>query len=896
MSDLSASRLLCREIHREGHDCEAPIEPSWTFCPSCGRRTASLSLENTHLRFRHDRQKNLWQSQLSLHYRGFASLIFTAKLNEQAGSLYLVSSDHRVVRRISKRAVAGHPITLTFQWSGADLPPHDQPLQIELQIGSEDDTPDDAFETTQTNRWRPWNTQWLRVSRPAPPRLVIETQLCLFGSQCRERLIHLFNAGETTLELRPPLEPVGYSLKAQPVPGDHSAPWNLMPGQRKAYKIEATPNAKSGRADVVLERRDGHKLGSIVLINGDAARVQAQPRYVIGVDFGTAGTSVWVRDGRNDRLKAQALRDDNARAGEDPLRFPTLIYVRQHNGHESGFFIGYNALIQSENDGPGRGFLVRELKTLLRQEDEPFVEQYGPNYTIDLLLRRYLETLKNQIIDPKLSGEPEGTIAWNFSLPVLDSHESGAGVLFNRQKERLNRAIHAAGLLTGNEPQFFKEPYCAAIYLLLGYGNYQPPIGKKLESGQWACIFDSGGGTTDVVLGKLGREPDGRLSFQEVTTLGAYLNDRGEVATFGGELLTRRTAIYLSVWGPKGTPKHDYLKEADFVRRVVTRRNALHEQALYEQLKRIATRAARDGDEILITIDEDDEDLKNNPWVIFDLLKPTDAFKRQIGNLGAPAAKTNIIVRHPDKTTEDKGRVITAQRGEFDEQVVNKRLRLVHEEMLSRVFKRGNHKKTGDEMAMESSPQPSLPMPAPIEVDWVFGVGGNCRLARIGDYLQETFLDRVQLLGERREDGSWNDEDRMLAVSGGVVWASLAQRGDAMPYNLRVHDEKGVIWSLSANESLSRVPALSQSYQLPPGQSMRFHLAIEGEVTVGGKAAPFAGAVGAFELCNDDWSDSEPRSLAVRLSVERRRFRAQRRLNENQDINPEWQTIFDYAI
>lgn len=77
---------------------------------------------------------------------------------------------------------------------------------------------------------------------------------------------------------------------------------------------------------------------------------------------------------------------------------------------------------------------------------------------------------------------------------------------------------------------------------------------------------------------------------------------------------------------------------------------------------------------------------------------------------------------------------------------------------------------------------------------------------------------------------------------------------------------------------------------------MRFHLAIEGEVTVGGKAAPFAGAVGAFELCNDDWSDSEPRSLAVRLSVERRRFRAQRRLNENQDINPEWQTIFDYAI
>lgn len=834
--------MRCSDIHK--HDCQVELGDDWKFCPRCGRKAGAVVVQARELLYP-------FAHSLPVRHRGQQEMRCDFKLDPagapEAQALRIADKP--------KSVRAGQMTGVHFSWNGKP-PPVAPPLRVPLRVRSDDGTPQDPFASDASlSRLREWSVL-LSLASPRPGKLRLEQEVAVFHPRCRERALRIFNDGDKPLSLHPLEAPPGYALEAAS-DGAAEQAWIIAPRSARCWMLRALPSAPPGESSLSVWSADHRQQAQVRLLRQAEEKVEAATSYIIGVDFGTSGTSVWVRSGKDPQAPAFALHDPSARDDEYKQRFPTEIFIRLENGVEAkdGFAIGYEARRRSETE-TGRGLLVRDLKTMLRGEEEPFVRDYGPRYTIDHLLRRYLEALKKKIIDPAL-GDAGATIAWNFSVPVLDGHQGGAHVMFERQKSRLEKAVRAAGFVTtGCSLQFFTEPFCAAVYLLHGHGLYRFPAGPPPQEGDWACVFDSGGGTTDVVLGQLHYE-DGRLQFEEITTLGGYRSDphSQDVSTFGGEALTRRTALYLTV-------RHDYLKFSE----------AVPSDKLYEKM--LATAKERGQKAI-----EEEPVWKDN----VPLLSEADGFKRQVARLPAPGSSARIVVKNR-KIGDHK---ISFKRAEFDEQVVNIPLQPLQTEMDRSVFRIADH------AADTSGIQDGSTLPLPAEVRWVFGVGGNCRVRRIGeDWLLGYFNDGVQDLETTDAAGQVRDDDRMLAVSGGTVWAAEARRAGLIPYALWVQDENGErIFATHANEVFSdqtRYPECNR--KIPPGQSARFEVWIEGHIAAE-EAVPFRGRVGSFSLDNHDSAADEGRTLSAFFA-----FRGRKLIIEAQETPAQRTPKFEYLV
>ena len=859
--------MLCQNIHREG--CPQKIAPGTAFCPTCGRPTVGLGVTNftPHLTLATN-EKNL---KLPIQITGQRGVVLRARVGPDEPLRFRAPEgavEQFDVTIAAPATLAPMTIGLPLVWTGAEPPPVDVPRQIALEIVTHDGAPRDGFDDSPGNHARRWEILHLRISSPRPAQLEIETALLLLNGRARQRALILSNAGEAPLQLQPPILPVGFELEAE---SSSHAGWTLPAGARHTWKIRALPNAKSGQTTVELRDSAGQKLGEFRLLVPAPATLTTRTRTVIGVDFGTSGTSIYQRDGRDDRLPAVALLDNKARAGIDPpRRFPTVIYVSFQNGNESGFYIGYEARQkQQQKEGDRPGLWVREIKSLLRTDKEPFVAEFGPNYRVDLLLRRFLQKLTAQIIEPQLEGGTAASVAWNFSLPVLDSHKGGAGELFEMQKNRLETAIRSAGLVKiGDTLEFFTEPFCAAVYLLLGHGNYRYPAGQSPRDGDWACIFDSGGGTTDVVLGRL-RMEQGQMRFEEVSTLGGYredgASDASGVTTFGGELLTRKTAIYLSVWQrEQASEDRSYGLVLHEVARL-SRQGALggrDAKTVGDDLRTVAAQAANNEElfaQLAILLGTR---VKPNPWIEFSQIwDDVERYKRQLASLALPGATANL--QFPSRESDDKTFPVTIVRREFDEVVVNKQLAAMGEAMRREVF--------GD--------APNVAAPA--EVRWVFGVGGNCRVRRVQDWLHEFFgqSDSVQEL-TKLNGGVADESDRMLAVAGGAVWANKASRDNTLPYDVRVERAGATVFEARAHTPLGDVAARELICALYEDQSAEFRVILSGQIGADNGPIDFAGEVGRFAVRSSHAAASAPeyeieaRNVTVRIALEVRTLRA----------------------
>ena len=783
--------------------------------------------------------------------------------------------------RVPRPATSGPmTIALPLLWTGDEPPPIQTPRQIALHLTTLDGAPRDGFSLEPDNRARVWEPLHLRISAPKPAQLEIETALLLLNGRARERELILSNAGESPLQLQPPLLPVGFEIVS--TNASHGQ-WTLLPQTKRSWKVRALANAPHGETRVPLCRATGEILGEVRLLVPAPAAQSARTRYVLGVDFGTSGTSIYKRDGRDDRLPAVALHDPRARAGiDDPKRFPTVLYVSFQNGNESGFYIGYEALQkQQQKEGDSPGLFVREIKSLLRTDDEPFVAQFGPNYRVDLLLRRFLGALYGQIIEPQLEGGRATSVAWNFSLPVLDSHQGGAGALFEMQKNRLEAAIRDAGYLqTGDVLEFFTEPFCAAVYLLLEHGNYRYPTARPPRDGDWACIFDSGGGTTDVVLGRLRLEGN-QMRFEAVSTLGGY-RETGEnkVTTFGGELLTRKTAIYLSVWQKEsaGTEDHSYKLLLHEVARL-SREGALggrDPKIVGDDLRAIAALAANNEELFTQPAVTLGTRVKPNPWLEWvQIWEDVERFKRQLASLALPGATTNLPF--PSRESDDKTFPVTIARREFDEVVVNRRLALMGAAMKSQVF---GDAANADANAATGAVAASQGGVAPAEVGWVFGVGGNSRVRRVQDWLHEFFPQwgAVQDL-TAITNGVPDESDRMLAVAGGAVWANKASRDNTLPYGLRVERAGALVFEAPIHAAIADVAPREIICSLAFGEHTEFRCFLNGQIAAT-QSGNFDGEIGRFAVRNREADESadayeiNARNITVRIALQGRTLRA----------------------
>ena len=840
--------MKCHDIHDNA--CLTELASDWKFCPTCGRKPASVTIETPSLLFP-------FRQPLALRHRGFESVTFAAKVDAatapEAAPLRITGAP------ISIRA--GQMAGLRFEWTSQIPPPDQPPLRVPLRILTDDGPPRDPWsdDAIQTRR-REWQVL-LNIAAATKARLQLLQDVAIFHPACNQRTVQIANTGDEILQLNPIEPPYGYAIESDDKGPRGADAWTIAPRSMRQWKLRALGAAPVGESTLTVWSRDLKQKAALRLLHQNREKIEATTTRVVGVDFGTSGTSVWMRSGKDAREAAFALKDPAARRDEDPLRFPTEIFIRMKGGVEEkhGFTIGYEARQASEAQG-GRGLFVRELKSLLRGDEEPFVAEFGPQYTIDNLLRRYLQTLKEKIIDPAL-GAPGATIAWNFSVPVLDGHRGGARVLFERQKSRLEKAVRAANFVTtGCTLEFFTEPYCAAVYLLLQHGQYRFPAGQSPKDGDWACVFDSGGGTTDVVLGRLYHQ-HGRLQFEEVSTLGGYRSDdkAQEVNTFGGQALTRRTALYLTV-------RHDYLKLFD------------GGNSLSAQVVSAMQSAAIEGGEKAVA---SDENWQGSAPLWF---REIESYKKQIARLPAPNSEGQIDIAN----RQTGGQKVKIRRAQFDKQVVDIRLEPLQKEMDRSVFAIDKDTERGD-------------LPLPSQVRWVFGVGGNCRVRRIGDdWLHGYFTAGVQNLESLNSQGEMDDSDRMLAVSGGTVWAAQARRANAAPYRIWVAEsagEKGApqglpVFELFANDALSDQTVYPECNRLvPPGEEARFEVWIEGNVAAGEVNVPFRGCVGSFALRNDDFSQPEKRNLSAYF-----RFQGRKLLVEADENGASRVAKFEYVV
>jgi hypothetical protein len=281
------------------------------------------------------------------------------------------------------------------------------------------------------------------------------------------------------------------------------------------------------------------------------------PLAVVGIDLGTAFTSVTFRECRHNPLLDDPvvfLRPP----GEEKERFPTRIWV----GAQGDLVFGSRATEVHREDETA-GFLFREIKTLLRGRSRApeFIDLgWRHNEAIALAQRlfgdawpqalatRYLRWLYEKTIVPELErrfGTANVNVRYVFSLPVLDYAIEGtegraaSSRLHQIQRAQMSECIRQAGF-PEEQTEFQFEPVCAALGLLY------PPIdepdwprlgGRRcpIETGHSVAVFDSGGGTTDVVLMRADvEEQSGRVSLEVQSCLG--VGTQGE--TFGGELVT----------------------------------------------------------------------------------------------------------------------------------------------------------------------------------------------------------------------------------------------------------------------------------------------------------------------------------------------------------------------
>ncbi len=255
------------------------------------------------------------------------------------------------------------------------------------------------------------------------------------------------------------------------------------------------------------------------------------PEFVVGIDFGTTGTSIRIRNTATNSV--YAVGPQNAPDTQPPLadssyddgisaqfsadrRFPTVMFA-----HADGkVSLGEDAIVA--RDSEANGIYVSSIKTYLRQGVET-LEANGKRYPVRKLLTTYLRELKLRI-DSKMRTMNEldsGNTVYVFTLPVLDF-----GAQHEKLKFTLRQAAAEAGFPDNSDTLItIEEPFSAALQMMRNIETLakKKTITSGLRPGQRLCIVDAGGGTTDVCIGVIDQDPTGKWQLIDVNSVALHL-------------------------------------------------------------------------------------------------------------------------------------------------------------------------------------------------------------------------------------------------------------------------------------------------------------------------------------------------------------------------------------
>lgn len=249
--------------------------------------------------------------------------------------------------------------------------------------------------------------------------------------------------------------------------------------------------------------------------------------WIIGIDFGTAKTAVFVTDCRVPGSPPAPVEWPSP-AGPKRLKVPSAIeYVRNRVMPNFGWEVSPTAELDVRNT------VIRSIKKRLIEDVRyrlPDGREVNAQDVVTDYIRFILSHVRQQPMFQRRDPFPQAQIV--LGLPVRDQDEQ-----FHEQERRTKMAAQAAGLRP-EQLVCFPEPECAAVDFLCR----QSEMGMTVQDGDLLCVFDGGAGTTDICIleVRLGQE----ASFVRRALAGFPI--AGDVVD---ELLARH---FLSRWKDEG--------------------------------------------------------------------------------------------------------------------------------------------------------------------------------------------------------------------------------------------------------------------------------------------------------------------------------------------------------
>lgn len=423
----------------------------------------------------------------------------------------------------------------------------------------------EAQDNPAVDPWLPIETRTRRLTvqvtlvKRKPAIISFLEEIAIFRGKVSERILTLVNEGDEPAEV----------ILVDPAPGYEITRETTTPFVSRDFPMlfKVTRNWAEQTEAVTpfmvhLKSGETHKVD---LLTSNVQQRGFVYMGVVGVDFGTTFTTITFRQ----CYHTDNYTDDPVQfllpPGETNPRFPTLAWIDKSTNE---LFFSTQAREKYRED-PAAGFLIREFKTLLRStadvkiSPDGFRDQgiqtlrnhLGENWGQELVIL-YLEWLNNQCIRPALQKYlgRGADVRYVFSIPVLDFNLEDQ-TQYRQQSQLMRTCIARAGFplyeeKSRNRVDIEFEPVCALIGLLHppsdvevdSEGGQQgrnrwPKLntpGYPLSNDDMVGIYDSGGGTTDVVLAQSRIGNDSRVSLRPLSCLGVD----SKTETFGGEWVT----------------------------------------------------------------------------------------------------------------------------------------------------------------------------------------------------------------------------------------------------------------------------------------------------------------------------------------------------------------------
>ncbi len=446
-------KVTCGQLH--GSDCEVELLPHDRYCPRCGRIAQSVA----------------WHVPPEVIAEQGASQVRIALVCRTAGGPVRSTVEIGIVGRLGVEPL---PLDLTAETTYAKLPLPSAKEKTDFTLYCH-------HKAARPGSWGEWES----IDTEKTITLVARVPtLCPFP-----RVVILRHESDSQkIQVSTPV-PVPHQLDGKDITPHVD---NVSIAISKVTRSKSTP--ASMEVVVGPTAKESGRIGTVSFSCG-TAKCQVPvfmiprdasldiPNLVYGIDFGTHGTSIAVRD---------TVSGNTTFLGPS-RRFSSHITMPDVERPETWRF-GSDV---SDDDA----FVYRNLKTDVRSSQEVSPD---PRVVLDWYLRKLLKNWIEPDLKSKIKNPKSGNVLFVFTLPVLDNGDE-----FRRQHDAMLQAIQSAGYPFLGQVQTLLEPEAALFAALREVNNMEPdsPV----------VILDSGGGTTDVTVAKL-RYEDGQCRLGDVSS------------------------------------------------------------------------------------------------------------------------------------------------------------------------------------------------------------------------------------------------------------------------------------------------------------------------------------------------------------------------------------------